>query len=235
MDISEYWNDIDTRLEILLKNGFVKLPSLKVYNLNKVSENISDEMGASTFKELGSYHEEFLKFLKVKKYLTPKLYNIAKKIYHFNGEISNQYHIARKVVPGNSKEMYRAHFDSHLFTMVIPIKIPVACKDGTAGELLYYPNSRKMPSNEVSNIFGKLFHKKYASKEGLKKFARLHSEYTENFLDLEPLIFMGNTTLHTNHPVSQNCSSYRLTLLAHYFDISPKVGISSLIRLLRNR
>tara|TARA_B100001057_G_C22851025_1_gene950973 strand:+ start:1910 stop:2617 length:708 start_codon:yes stop_codon:yes gene_type:complete len=235
MDFDEYWSDIEQRLEKLLKDGFVKLPSLKIYDLDKVSKNISDEMGGSTFKELGSNHENFLDTLKISKYLTPRLYDIAKRVHKFNGKISDQYHIARKVNPGNSKEMYRAHFDSHLFTMVIPIQIPTSMIDGTAGELIYYPNSRKMPKNEIVNIIGKTMHKKYASKEGLEKFSLLHKEYIENFLELEPIIFMGNTTLHTNHPVTEDCSTYRLTLLAHFFDNSPRFGIGSLLRLLRNR
>lgn len=235
MNISEYWSDIDARLESLLKDGFVKLPSLKACDLNKISESISGEMGASTFKELGFNHQNFLNHLEVSKYLTPKLYKIAKNTFNFNGEISNQYHIARKVDPGNSKEMYRAHFDSHLFTMVLPIKIPVSSINGSAGELIYFPKSRKMPNNEITNIIGKAVHKKYASKEGLDKFSASYKKYIDSFNEMEPLIFLGNTTLHTNHPVSQCCSSSRLTLLAHFFDNSPKYGIGSFLRLLRNR
>jgi hypothetical protein len=235
MDIDKYWSDIDQRLEKLLKDGFVKLPSLKIYDLEKVSKNISDEMGVSTFKELGSNHKNFLETLKVSRYLTPRLYDMAKEIFNFNGEISDQYHIARKVNPGNTKEMYRAHFDSHLFTMVIPIQIPTPTLDGTAGELIYYPNSRKMPKNEIINIIGKTNHKRYASKEGLEKFSKLHKKNIEKFIELEPIIFIGNTTLHTNRPVTEDCSSYRLTLLAHFFDNSPRFGIGSFLRLLRNR
>ena len=235
MDIDKYWSDIDQRLEKLLKDGYVKLPSLKIYDLEKISKNISDEMDILTFKELGSNHKNFLETLKVSRYLTPRLYDMAKKIFNFNGEISDQYHIARKVNPGNAKEMYRAHFDSHLFTMVIPIKIPKPTGHGTAGELIYFPNSRKMPKNEFINIFEKIIHKKYASKLGLEKFAKLNTEKIENFIELEPIIFIGNTTLHTNHPVTEDCSSYRLTLLAHFFDNSPRYGIGSFLRLLRSR
>ncbi|MDC0565148.1 hypothetical protein OAO56_02600 [Amylibacter sp.] len=235
MDIIEYWSDIEFRLGTLLNDGFVKLPSLKVCDLDKVSADIADEMGALTFKELGSSHKNFLGFLKINEYLTPRLYEIAKKVYNFDGEISNQYHIARKVEPGNVKEMYRAHFDSHIFTMVIPIKIPKSSEDGTAGDLIYFPNSRKMPNNEFTNVFDKVIHKKYASKKGLEKFAVKHKKNTENFIELEPLIFLGNTTLHTNHPVTEDCSDYRLTLLAHFFDNSPKISIGSLLRTLRNR
>ena len=53
MDTKEYWNDIDSRLEQLVKYGFVKLPSLKEYDLDKLSSQTSIEMGALTFKESG--------------------------------------------------------------------------------------------------------------------------------------------------------------------------------------
>ena len=44
MNIEEYWSDIDSRLENLLTDGYVKLPSLSMLNLDHVASNISDEM-----------------------------------------------------------------------------------------------------------------------------------------------------------------------------------------------
>ena len=92
-----------------------------------------------------------------------------------------------------------------------------------------------MPKNEIMNIISKAMHKRYASEDGMKKFALLHTENIENFIKLEPIIFIGKTTLHTNLPVSKSCSSYRLTLLAHFFDNSPRYGIGNFLRLLRKR
>jgi hypothetical protein len=235
MEIVKYWNDIDSRLEQLLDHGFVKLPSLNEFDLNLLASDISNEMGSLTFKESGFCHKKFLEKLEVNKYLTPKLLDIAKDCFNYKGDLSNQYHIARKVEPGNSKEMFRAHFDSHLFTMVLPIKIPDINQDGSAGELMYFPNARKGPRNEISNFIGKAFYKKYASKEGLEKFSLRSQKRVDNFRDYQPLLFIGNTTLHTNYPVSSSCTSYRLTLLAHFFDPSPKYGVGSLLRLIRNR
>ena len=235
MNIEEYWSDIDSRLENLLGNGYVKLPSLKMLNLEHIASNISDEMGSLTFKELGSHHKNFLQALSIDKYLTPKLHNIAKNCFSYKGNFSNQYHIARKVEPGNTKEMFRAHFDSHLFTMVLPIKIPETAQDGTAGDLIYFPYARKVPTNEISNFIGKAYFKRFASKEGMEKFSSNHQKRIDNFKDYQPLLFVGNTTLHTNFPVSPGCSSYRLTLLAHFFDPSPKYGVGGLLRLLRKR
>ena len=69
----------------------------------------------------------------------------------------------------------------------------------------------------------------------MEKFSPQIKKKEDNFRNYEPLLFIGNTTLHTNYPVSLGCSSYRLTLLAHFFDPSPKFGVGGLLRLLRNR
>ena len=164
MNVKEYWEDIDTRLEKLIDVGYVKLPSLSEYDLDFLASDISNEMGTSTFKELGLNHKKFLDDFEFQKYLTPKLHKIAKEAFNYKGDLSNQYHVARKVEPGNSKEMFRAHFDSHIFTIVLPIKIPETSDEGTSGDLIYFPYARKVPSNEITNYIGKAYYKKYASK-----------------------------------------------------------------------
>ena len=73
------------------------------------------------------------------------------------------------------------------------------------------------------------------SSETVSKFSLSSSQKVENFKDYQPLLFIGNTTLHTNYPVSSSCASYRLTLLAHFFDPSSKYGVGGLLRLIRNR
>ena len=231
----DYWNDIDTRLESLLLDGVVKLPTIGLFNLDLVASKISEEMGYSTFSSSGVSHLNFLNQLSVQEYLTPKLLEIARNSFGYTGDLSNQYHIARKVEPGNSKEMYRAHFDSHLFTIVWPIKMPRPSDMGFSGDLIYFPKARKLPKNEISNFIGKAYHKKFASKAGLEKYSSIHQKNVENFGGYEPLLFLGQTTLHTNDPVSEDCETYRLTLLSHFFDPSPRYGIGNVLRRLRNR
>jgi len=233
--IENYWHDIDSRLEKLIEDGAVKLPSLKQFDLEQIANDISNEMGPLTFKELSSSHKRFLDNIEIDKYLTPKLLDLAQKFFNYKGNLSNQYHIARKVEPGNSKEMYRAHFDSHLFTIVLPIKIPTSIEKGTAGELIYFPNIRSLPNNEIFNFIEKVYYKKFSSKKSLEKLAKYHQKKTDNFLDYQPLLFLGKTSLHTNHPVLGGCSSYRLTLLAHFFDDTSAYSIGGLLRLARNR
>jgi hypothetical protein len=233
--IENYWQDIDSRLLKLIEDGAVKLPSLKKFDLEQLANEISNEMGPLTFKELSSSHKRFLNNIEIDKYLTPKLLDLAQKFFNYKGDLSNQYHIARKVEPGNSKEMYRAHFDSHLFTIVLPIKIPTLTEKGSSGELIYFPNIRGLPNNEIFNFIEKVYYKKYASKKSLEKLSKYHQKKTDSFLDYQPLLFLGKTTLHTNHPVLDSCSSYRLTLLAHFFDDSSKYSIGGLLRWARNR
>ena len=233
--IKNYWSDLDNRLEKLIRYGSVKLPTLKEIDLISFGKKISNELGKLTFKELSATHKGFLDYLEVNKYLAPRLYQLAIKNYDFKGEITDQYHIARKVVPGESKEQFRAHFDSHLFTIVFPIQIPLADKNTDVGQLIYFSNIRNQPKNELSNFSTKLYFKRYASKKGIEKLSNNHKMDLENFEDYQPILFLGNTTLHTNYPVSSNCSEPRITLLAHYFDKSPKYGIGNLLRILRNR
>lgn len=235
MELNNYWSDIDTRLNALCNDGYTKLPSISNFNIEDTAENIYKEMNGNTFSELCSSHKAFIDRLLINEQLVPKLFKIAKTKMGYKGSLSNQYHVSRLVEPGNSKEMYRAHFDSHLFTIVFPIKIPVPKNSGSSGELIYFPNSRKPPKNEIHNFIGKAFHKKYASKEGLDNFGKNNNMLVDNFIDYKPLLFIGNTTLHTNKPVTKDCSSYRLTLLAHFFDPSPKFGIGNILRTIRKR
>ena len=230
-----YWSDLVSRLFTLKEDGYVKLPSISEFDLEKVALDIKNEMAENTFAELGSSHQSFLNDLGLESNLAPKLYEIAKSSLGYKGDISNQYHIARKVEPGNSKEMYRAHFDSHLFTLVLPIKIPSPSNGGTAGDLVYFPQARKSPSSEIKNFFEKASFKRYASKEGIEELSKKNIQITDDFNDYCPLLFIGNTTLHTNKPVTHDCSSYRLTLLAHFFDPSPKYGVGNLLRIIRRR
>lgn len=232
---NEYWKDLDERLTILKREGFVKLPSIDFIDLEETAHEITEEMRCKTFLELGRHHASFLKSLGTEENLAPKLYEYAVKEFGYRGSSSDAYHIARRVEPGNSHEMYRAHFDSHLFTLVLPIKIPTAPQGGTAGELIYFPGCRPNPKSEWLNFIDKLTFKRFASRSGIDTFATKHSMREEDFLDYSPMLFMGRTTLHTNKAVSQHCASYRLTLLAHYFDPSPKVSVGGFLRLIRRR
>jgi hypothetical protein len=235
MHKQSYWSGIDLKLVELAKNGYVKLPSLEQFDLNALAININSDINGATFSELCGSHKLFLQNIGLEEYLTPKLFEIARDCLGFTGDISNQYHIARRVEPGNSRELYRSHFDSHLFTMVLPIKIPSAPIGESVGELLYLPRARKPPKTEFGNFLGKAVFKRFANKKRMEQLAMRDDLRVDDFQDYRPLLFVGNTTLHTNRQVSQMCSSYRLTLLAHFFDPSPRYGVGSFLRSIRSR
>jgi len=183
---------------------------------------------------LNSAHQKFLGELLIDKYLAPKLFDLAQREFGYKGLISNQYHVARSAIPGDDK--YRAHFDSHIFTLVIPLNIPkVKTINDSIGELIFFPNMRGFPSNAFYDFIGKLWTKQFSSESGIKKLKKKKIMKINSFTDYEPLLFMGNTVFHSNKPVSVNADSQRLTLLAHYFDPFPNSSIGSLLRKIRLR
>lgn len=232
-----YLDNIDEILAELLSKGYVRLPSIKNFGLDDMADLISHDMQGATFKELSPNHKSFIDSLGITEILAPKLHEVAAEKFKYTGAISDQYHVARRVEPGNSREFYRGHFDSHLFTLVLPIKIPQDNDSGCSiGELLFFPFARSEPKNEFSNFFQKLwFRLCFSSKAGLERLSRKTPMRIELFDDYQPLLFLGNTFFHTNRPVSENASSYRLTLLSHFYDPSPKYGIGNILRILRSR
>ena len=235
MNIANYWHDIDDWLEVLVRDGFTKLPPLDCFDLESYAKKINLDRRGATFEGQGTSHRSFIEHLSLDSILAPRLFDIAKSLFGYRGDISDQYHVARFVEPGNKTEMYRAHFDSHIFTLVLPILIPTAGDGGTTGDLVFFPKLREPPAGELRNLFEKAYYKKFASESGLKRLARSNECYRESFHDYSPLLFIGNTTLHTNLPVSIDCSGPRLTLLAHFFDPSPKYGVGSAMRKFRDR
>jgi hypothetical protein len=234
INFEDYWGCIDDKFDDLLKDGYVKFPSIANLDLSEFDKRISSQVSKKTYTELGNEHKKFITKILLEKYLAPKLLNFAKKEFGYKGSISNQYHIARSAIPGDQK--YRAHFDSHMFTLVIPIKIPAIHEEGgTIGELVFFPNARSFPKNPFTDLIGKLWFKQYSSKSGIMRLSKKKSININSFEDYEPLLFLGNTVFHSNQPISSSIDSHRLTLLAHYFDPFPKYSIGSLLRKIRFR
>ena len=51
-------------------------------------------------------------------------------------------------------------------------------------------------------MLGKLGYKAFASEKGIKLLAQHQTMLTNDFADFRPLLFIGNTTLHSNREVS---------------------------------
>jgi hypothetical protein len=234
INFEDYWSDIDEKFNELLREGFVKFPSIANLDLSQIDQLISSQVSNKTYTELGDEHRKFIEKILLDKYLVPKLFDFAKREFGYKGLISNQYHIARCAIPGDQK--YRAHFDSHIFTLVIPIRIPeLQDEAGTIGELVFFPNARSFPKNSFIDFIGKLWFRQYSSKAGMERLSRKKSININSFNDYEPLLFLGNTVFHSNQPISSDVDNHRLTLLAHYFDPFPSTSVGSLLRRIRFR
>ena len=235
LEIKKYWDCLDESLEQLIIDGYCFLPSIKsVIDINFLSDqildDISDKVGTSNLES----HINFCKEFGITDILAPKLYNLAKTNLIIMVQFLINIILLEKLIQVFHLR-HTGHFDSHCFTLVMPVTIPSKIDESSLGELIFFPNIRKFPSNEIANFFGKLFYKKYASKNGFNDLYQKKNSIKADFQDYKPLLFIGNTTLHGNLPVAQIVNSHRLTLLSHFFDPSPSWGIGNILRKVRNR
>ena len=231
-----YWNNLDENLQLLLREGYCFLPSIKeFFSIDDIFAQCELEIGKRTYAENLAAQEKFAFESGISTVLSSALFNLARSSFGYHGPENNQYHVSRLVRPGDMSEGYRGHFDSHLFTLVMPIKIPQGNAESAAGNLLFYPGVRREPKNEIINFAGKLKFKRYASKAGFDKLAKTHHQKIASFEDFRPLLFLGRQTFHGNMPVDVSFSDGRLTLLTHFFDPSPPWGVGEILRKIRAR
>jgi hypothetical protein len=232
----KYWDNLADNLQSLLRDGYCFLPPIKgAFPLDNIFMQCELEIGNRTYAENLVAHQNFVLESGISSILSPALLLLARDSYGYRGSEDNQYHVSRLVRPGDISEGYRGHFDSHLFTLVMPIKIPAREKVDKAGDLLFYPTARCEPRNEISNFAGKLNFKRYASKAGFHRLAQICQQKTASFEDSRPLLFLGRQTFHGNMPLEASFNSGRLTLLTHFFDPSPPWGIGAILRKIRTR
>lgn len=232
----KYWNNLADNIQSLLRDGYCFLPSIKdVFPLDDIFKQCEREIGNRTYAENLEAHRKFLLDSGISSVLSPALFEFARDSLGYQGSEDNQYNVSRLVRPGDFSEGYRGHFDSHLITLVMPIKIPVGEKGDKTGNLLFYPAVRREPSNEISNFAGKLNFKRYANKAGFDRLAQTCQQKVASFEDSRPLLFLGRQTFHGNMPLEASFNSGRLTLLTHFFDPSPPWGIGAFLRKIRAR
>jgi len=230
-----YEYDCERASNEFFNNGFVYLPSIKklIDENNIVSEAFSD-IGGRTYSTNNKSQKKLIELMGLETFFQ-SVFTRAVSDFKLKIDQNDRYFVARKVDPGQSSEKYRAHFDSHFLTIVLPIQIP-ASNNGKEerGELKAAPNARKYPKSEIINIFQKAYWKKYASEEGFIQISKKTNVLTEYFDDYRPLAFLGITTFHGNNLVSHGVDK-RLTFLCHLYDPSPRYGIGATLRKLRNR
>lgn len=134
-----------------------------------------------------------------------------------------------RVVEGGSKERYRTHYDSHIYTIVVPVLLPDT-SDKNRGQLYLIPKMRRRPKTDLVNIFTKLRAFQFRGEKNYNKLKK-RGDYLELDLKLgQAIMFEGMSCLHGN---KQNDSvDKRITLISHFVDPFPN-GAGALMRRLR--
>ena len=218
----------------LINNGFTALPQIKNNFISEKEINDLIESKDKVYTSGTEFHKKYIKENNIYSELKKDLKIIAKKYFKKNREYNDTYEITRITKGSQKSESYRGHFDSHLFTLVTPIVIP-STNSQESGQLIVFPKIRKEPKSEISNIIGKIFYKKYHPKEKFTKLMKTKNYNEFDFKDETPMLFLGRVTLHGNRGFQEEMENYRITLLTHFFDPSPRYGIGSILRLLRSR
>ena len=130
----------------------------------------------------------------------------------------NSIHISR-VVEGGSKEKYRTHFDSHIFTLVVPIVMPNEEID-LRGQLYLVPNLRQSPKNDLQNFITKLLALKYRGEKNFPRVQKLPGFKKVNLEVGQAILFNGSRSLHGNF--ENRSEGRRVTFIYHMTDPFPK-------------
>ena len=105
------------------------------------------------------------------------------------------------------------HYDSYIVTALVPIQIP---RDGMAGDLLMYPNTRKVRKSYLHNAVDKVMLDNPLSQRLLK--ASMHTKRFKpvriKMLPGHLYFFWGYRSVHTNEPC--DADKVRATALFHF-------------------
>ena len=123
-----------------------------------------------------------------------------------------------RCVQGNSgrRESNCFHYDASLVTVLLPIEIPQNGSD--RGDLIMFPNLRRVRSNVLFNVLEKMLLQNALSRKLITAAIRHHLLKPEK-LQLVPgnlYLFWGYRTLHANEPCDP--ASRRATAIFHYGD-----------------
>jgi len=224
--------------EQILKNlhekGWVRLKNFEISPDIQKKLLLENKLDSKVYKENSKLNLSYLNQTNLGEYLKDLLKEYITK-EHFHEINPDIYNVCRMVSSSDSKESYRAHFDSHMFTVVSPMQIPYYEDEAfKKGELILFPNIRNEPKNEYINFLQKLFFKIFANKIGFYFLKFFFDFEVFDFKDNIPILFLGRRSLHFNMPF-KNTGIPRITLLTHVYDPSGKSGIGSFLRKVRNR
>ncbi|MDC7675913.1 hypothetical protein [Asticcacaulis machinosus] len=129
----------------------------------------------------------------------------------------SRFHMVLRCLAGKTgqKHAYYFHYDSYVLTALVPVIIPI---EGISGDLIMFPNRRKIRRNYVHNLIDKVLLDNPASQWALR-FGVRSGWLKPVRLKMEPgnvYMFWGYRTLHTNEPC--DVDKIRSTGLMHYAD-----------------
>lgn len=225
---------ISEKLSELLINGYCFLPELTCTKASTYTMALTKKSGRF-YEENNNLHLEYLKEYNIIEEMMPALANFANIHITKRMPLDDVYKVARVITNNAPQEAYRAHFDSHLFTLVTPINIPYDVQSIHNGELILFNKIRKEPSNELLNLYEKIKFRKYYGKSGADSLQQTANFKVLNLIDKVPVLFLGRQCLHYNFPLAPSSTEARITFLSHFFDISPVLSIGNLNRIFRGR
>ena len=218
----------------LISKGFTDLPQIKNESISSEEIEFLISSKDKIYTSGTDFHKKYIDKNDIYTKLKKDLKEVAKKYYKKNSDFEDTYEITRITKGSQASEAYLGHFDSHLFTLVTPVVIPKTNSE-ESGQLIVFPKIRSEPKNELINILGKIFYKKYHSKEKFTELMKTKDYEEFDFKDETPMLFLGRVTLHGNRGFKEDMTTHRITLLTHFFDPSPKYGIGNILRKLRSR
>lgn len=220
--------------KMLITQGYTPLPQIANKNISREEIDNLILNKNKIYTSSTDFHKKYIEENCIHSKLKKDLNKIAAEYYKSNSNYDDTYEITRITKGTQASEAYLGHFDSHLFTLVTPIVIPQT-ESSESGQLVLFPKIRKEPKNEISNIIGKIFYKRYQSKETFLNLMKSKNFAEFDFKDQTPVLFLGRVSLHANRGFAENMIDHRITLLTHFFDPSPKYGIGNILRMIRSR
>jgi hypothetical protein len=229
MSVKNFRNILDEAL----KQGYAFAPQLKFKpSLFELNELLSGNK--RTHIQDSQLHLKYLK--KIDKFILPELIKKAQKNLRRNIKENDLYRITKIVKPYEISESDRAHFDSHLFTLITPINIPKSISKINRGQLVVFNKLRQEPTNEIFNFLEKLYYFIfYSSPHKLQKLSNTKKYVELDFYDMVPVIFLGRQCFHYSMPFESNDNESHILLITHFFDPSPFWSIGHINRYIRNR
>jgi hypothetical protein len=210
-------------VNLLRSQGFLHLDAIPAAARGKFIESIESKKNGGTYSE---NIELGLSVLAEMGLSIEFLVKLHREVFYEPADPDSFYFIVRKVESGQSREAFRSHFDSHRFTIVVPLRVP------NVGGELFHSSVRKEPRNALSNLAGKIFWKLFASRLGYKVVNLFSKIEKESFSDYRPLLFLGRSTLHGNL-LHHDGPESRISVLLHFFDPEKGKGIGGLNRWIR--